>query len=65
MQKADERRTAAKGAALKELVAIERKYSDAKAKLEQEQSETQQLLEEDIAAGLEALLFEAQMEEGS
>ena len=62
MQKADERRAAAKAAAVEELAALEHKHHDEKVKLEKEQSEMQQLLEEDIAAELEALRFEAQME---
>ena len=62
MQKAEERRAAAKAAAMQELAAMERKHIDEKVKLMKEQSETQQLLEEDIAAELEALRFEAQME---
>ena len=62
MQKADERRAAAKAAAVKELAAMEHKHTDEKVKLEKEQSETQQLLEQDIAAELDALRFEAQME---
>ena len=62
MEKAEERRAAAKAAAMRELAAMERKHIDEKVKLEKEQSETQQLLEEDIAAELEALRFEAQME---
>ena len=62
MQKADERRAAAKAAAVKELAAMERKHSDELAKLEQEQSEMQRLLKEDIAAELEALRFDGHME---
>lgn len=62
MQKADERRAAARAAAVKELATMELKHIDEKVKLEQEQSETQQLLEEDIAAELEALRFDVQMD---
>ena len=62
MQKADERRVAAKAAAMEGLAAMERKHSDELAKLKQEHSETQRLLEEDIAAELEALRFDVQME---
>ena len=62
MQKADERRAAAKAAAVKELATMEHKHIDEKVKLEQEQSETQQLLEQDIAAELEALRFDVQMD---
>ena len=62
MQKADERRAAAKAAAVEGLAAMERKHSEELAKLEQKHSETQRLLEEEIAAELEALRFDVQME---
>ena len=62
MQKANERRAAARAAAVEELAAMERKHFVELAKLEQEQSETQRLLEEEIATELEALRFDVHME---
>ncbi|KAM0803554.1 P-loop containing nucleoside triphosphate hydrolase protein [Usnea florida] len=49
IQKADERRAAAKAAAAEELAAIERKYIESKAKLEQEISNQKANLEQEIS----------------
>lgn len=64
-KEADERRKAEKTATEAKLTAIDSEYAAQKARSEQEHAERLQRLEEDIAAELDGLRSEVQMEEGS